>query len=196
MNSDKNTDSGDRDRVARAITDEALNKFLAWLSPDSVEAGQKYREIHACLVAIFIRRGYADAEEMADKTIDRVIRRIARDDSFKGEDYFPYFIRVAYHLHVERQGQKSPVFQPPPETDDSQELEDLCLERCLQRLGPGERELILQYYQDDKRAKIDRRKRLAEEHGLTVEALRLKIHRIRASLRPCIEECLAKMKNS
>jgi DNA-directed RNA polymerase specialized sigma24 family protein len=191
-----NTESHSRIRASNAITDDEINKFLSWLATDKEEAGRKYQDIHRCLTAIFIRRGYADAEEMADEVIDRVIRRVARDNSFDGDDRIPYFVRAAHNLHVERQRKKPPILQPtPPHTDSDPELEDLCLEQCLRHLEPDQRDLILRYYQDDKRAKIQCRKRLAEEIGLTIEDLRLKIHRIKARLRPCLKDCLAQANN-
>jgi DNA-directed RNA polymerase specialized sigma24 family protein len=189
-------DKSTRSREVKDITDEEMRKFLSWLDPDSEAAGRKYGEIHRCLTGIFIRRGYINSEEMADEAIDRVIHRVSRDDSFDGEDRIPYFVRVAYNLHIEHQ-RKKPLAPPPPPmaADDDQELEDFCVERCLQRIEPGQRSLILTYYRDDKRAKIDCRRKLAEESGLAIEELRLKIHRIKAKLRPCIKDCLAQSKN-
>lgn len=189
-------DTNSRSREDRDITDEDMKKFLSWLDPDGEEAGRKYREIHRCLTGIFVRRGYISAEDMADEAIDRVIRRVARDGSFDGSDHIPYFVQVAYNLHIERQRKKPPATPPPlPDSDRDYEQEDVCLERCLQRIEPDQRELILKYYQDDKRVKIDRRKRLADEIGLAIEELRLKIHRIKAKLRPCVKNCLAQANN-
>lgn len=180
----------------RDISAEEMNKFLSWLAPDREEAGRKYHEIHQCLTAIFIRRGYAAAEDMADEAINRVIHRVGRDSSFEGEDRIPYFVRVAANLHIERQRTKPPPLPSPPlDTDHDHERADLCLEHCLQQLESDERDLILRYYQDEKRAKIESRRRLAEEFGLALETLRLKIHRIKARLRPCLEDCLAQADN-
>src|SRR5215475_10281818 len=181
-----------RSRPGRDITDEDLNKFLSWLDPDGEESGRKYREIHRCLTGIFIRRGYVNAEEMADQAIDRVIHRIARDDSFECADRIPYCVKDAYNLHIERQRKKPLVLESPAvDANPDAEKEDLCLEHCLSQFQPDQRNLILAYYRDDKRAKIDCRKNLAEELGMTIEDLRLKIHRIKAKLRPCVKDCLA-----
>ena len=197
MNPDTEAQSRRQPRAGHDLSAAEMDKFLAWLTPVTQDAGRKYQEIHRCLTAIFVRRGYAEAEELADETIDRVIRRVARDDSFDGDERLPYFVRVAYHVHLERQSKRS-VLPPPPVTASAEELEaaDRCLAHCLKRLEPHQREILLQYYRNDRRAKIDCRKRLAEELGLAVEALRLKIHRLKASLRPCLQNCLAQPENT
>ena len=46
-----------------------------------------------------------------------------------------------------------------------------CLEVCLEGLPAESRELIVDYYRDDKRDRIDRRKELADRLGLRREVL-------------------------
>jgi DNA-directed RNA polymerase specialized sigma24 family protein len=50
--------------------------------------------------------------------------------------------------------------------------------------------VILAYYEDKGVAKIRHRKKIAEELGITVTALRLRVFHIRAQLSRCLEECL------
>jgi DNA-directed RNA polymerase specialized sigma24 family protein len=84
-----------------------------------------------------------------------------------------------------------PPQPPPPEPEEEgAEQEYECLRRCIERLPLHNRELVLQYYQDEKRAKIDNRKLLAERLGIALNALRIRAHRIRAALQKCVEECL------
>jgi DNA-directed RNA polymerase specialized sigma24 family protein len=63
----------------------------------------------------------------------------------------------------------------------------------LQKLRKDKRELILDYYAKDKQAKIDHRTEMAERLGITVETLRVKAYRIRATLEQCIARCLERM---
>ena len=74
---------------------------------------------------------------------------------------------------------------------DTNEEEQMyrCLEACVQRLTPGDRELILQYYQGEGQAKIDHRKDLARQLGIPLNALRIKVHRIRATLQQWVRDC-------
>jgi hypothetical protein len=50
--------------------------------------------------------------------------------------------------------------------------------------------MIEQYYAANKRAKIDLRKRIAAEFGISLSTLRLRALRIREKLQGCIEQCL------
>jgi hypothetical protein len=60
----------------------------------------------------------------------------------------------------------------------------------MQQLTPDSRELVLQYYQGEKKAKIDHRKRLALRMGIGLNALRLRAFRIRETLYQCVQNCL------
>jgi DNA-directed RNA polymerase specialized sigma24 family protein len=72
--------------------------------------------------------------------------------------------------------------------DIEQEYE--CLDQCVLQLTRNNRELVIEYYQDDKRAKIEHRKALAEKLGVAQNALRIRAHRIRQTLQQCVENCL------
>lgn len=65
-----------------------------------------------------------------------------------------------------------------------------CFERCLQSLPDENRDVILEYYQEEKRSKIDRRKTLAERLGVPLNALRIRACRIRAKLETCVGDCV------
>jgi hypothetical protein len=64
-----------------------------------------------------------------------------------------------------------------------------CLERCLGTLPLADRELILEYYQGEQRAKIEHRSRLAAGAGLTMNALSIRACRIRNRLETCVDAC-------
>jgi RNA polymerase sigma factor (sigma-70 family) len=178
------------------LTEEAFDKFLSWLHPDREEAGKKYEAIRRHLIIILNCRGCAEAEDLADETINRVIRRAPQiADTYQGEPV-PYFITVAHNLYLEYAAKRQtwselPAELPqPPEPDPEEEREYECLERCVQGLTPANRDMVLQYYQENKQAKIDHRKTLAERMGIALNALRIRAYRIRVSLEHCIDECL------
>ncbi len=60
----------------------------------------------------------------------------------------------------------------------------------MSMLEPDDRKLVLQYYRENKQAKIDHRKRLAQALGIEVETMRTRMHRLRNQLRRCVQECL------
>ena len=64
-----------------------------------------------------------------------------------------------------------------------------CLERCADKLEPPNREIIFRYYTGKERAKIESRRALAEELGITVNALAIRACRIRDKLEACVKEC-------
>jgi DNA-directed RNA polymerase specialized sigma24 family protein len=73
--------------------------------------------------------------------------------------------------------------------DDTEDIEE-CLRSCLQKLSAENRKLIVEYFANEKQAKIDHRSELAHQFGISVENLRVKVYRIRVSLQGCIERCL------
>jgi hypothetical protein len=52
--------------------------------------------------------------------------------------------------------------------------------------------LLIRYYRNDKRVKIDGRQLLAEELGIGLNALRIQVFRLRNAMRRCVEKCTAK----
>ena len=173
------------------LTQESFEALLAWLDPQREQAGHKYEEIRRRLIKIFICRGCYEPEDLADETINRVIKRLREiEGSFIG-DPARYFFGVANKVHLEYLRRKP---APPPEApnDDTEKIEQeyQCLDRCMRRLNPDHRNLILRYYEEEGRAKIDHRQRLAEQLGIAVNALRIRAHRIRTSLEECVQKCL------
>jgi DNA-directed RNA polymerase specialized sigma24 family protein len=175
------------------LTQENFNQLLNWLAPSREQAGKKYEEIRRRLITIFTCRGCREAEELADETINRVTRRVPDIAGTYTGDQALYFYGVAHKVHLEYL-RKKPAPPPPPPIEKSEEEEDRydCLERCMMSLTPENRELLLNYYQEEKRAKIDARKKFAERLNMPLNALRIRVFRIRETLRACVLECLEK----
>jgi DNA-directed RNA polymerase specialized sigma24 family protein len=174
------------------LTQDAFDSLLNWLDPDRELAGHKYERIRRGLIKIFACRGWRDAEELADESINRVTTRVdevAR--TFQGDPSL-YFYGVAHNLHLEESRKKQLRLQVPAPTPPDETEADAydCLDECMSKLPPKTRDLVLRYYQDDRRAKIDNRKQLAQELGIGFSALRIRAHRIRVPLRKCVESCL------
>lgn len=182
------------------ITPEDFERFLTWLDPDRERAGEKYAAIQAKLTRYFLCRGCGvEAEQLADDTITRVIRKVPEiADSYVGEP-LPYFLGVARNVFSEYLKKLILIraSQPPPLPDSGDEKELLyrCLDRCLSGLTDENRDLILRYYTGDKHDKIVQRKHLAGEMDIAPNALRIRAHRIRTDLRRCVETCVAEENN-
>ncbi len=173
------------------LTREAFAKFLVWLNPNPDRAGEKYEDIRRRLIKIFASRGCTSPEDLSDETINRVIRKFQEIGETYVGDPALYFYGVAHNVHLEYL-RKKPKVQPPPvpESPSSREEEYACLEHCIDLLPKRSRELVLQYYQEEKHAKIDHRKQLALDMGIPLNALRIRACRIRTALEECVFQCL------
>jgi DNA-directed RNA polymerase specialized sigma24 family protein len=177
------------------ITQESFGRLLNWLDPNDESAATKYEKIRQRLIRIFVCRGCYEAELLADQTIDRVTQKVAQvADGYVGEPA-AYFYGVANKIHLEwLRGQKrarelAVAEVSVEDADDEREAEYSCLEKCLEELPGESKELIVEYYRDEKRAKIDRRKNLAKSLGVTIGALQIKASRIRSRLNACVVKC-------
>jgi DNA-directed RNA polymerase specialized sigma24 family protein len=182
---------GDRTRLE-------FEALLAALDPDREQAGLKYETIRSRLIRLFEWRGCKSPEDLADVTISRVAKRIYEGVRFENEP-FSYFCGVAHLVHKEflrsvAREQKAfdrgdwPPQQPEAEPEDEQRLS--CLNRCLGQLPPGEKDLLLRYYQGGDN--IRNRKDLCRERDTTINALRIQVHRVRRKLESCIRDCLGR----
>ncbi len=182
-------------------TKEDLNRLLLWLGEDIVVGARKYEEIRGKLVVLFRMRGCSAPEELTDETIDRTARALLKPEfSFEGSP-IAYFRGVARNVYLEwlrrerRLPQESiedanePSVQPNTEGQQV-EKQFACLERCLERLSEERRELLLSYYQGEKRSKIQGRQQLAAAGGAGMNALRLQVFRLRRIVRTCVETCV------
>jgi DNA-directed RNA polymerase specialized sigma24 family protein len=173
------------------LKQEDFDRLLAWLDADPESAGLTYERIRWRLIAILASRGCAVPEDLADETIDRVARRVADiRDTYVGDKAI-YFLGVMNNVHHEYL-KRPKILSPSPAVDDGElkEKTHLCLDKCLDKLTANSRRLIERYYAADKRAKIDLRKQLAAQFGVSLNTLRLRALRIREKLQTCIEQCL------
>jgi len=68
--------------------------------------------------------------------------------------------------------------------DDSDDFIE-CARICLGKLPNDKRRLVEQYYLDE-----GSRDELARQQGISLPALRLKVHRIKAELKECYRKCM------
>jgi len=180
------------------LTQEALEKLLARLSPDRDEAAKTYVALEMKIVRYFEKEHIAAADKRADDVINRVARKVAEGKQI--ENVTAYAYRVAYLVfleagkepdHVEIDPEQGPSTTTEPLFEDSQpDRRQNCFDSCLAKLTSDNRELILGYYQEEGRAKIEFRKWLAAKLKISLDALRIRAHRIRKGLEECIAECL------
>ena len=185
-----------------ALTPEAFARLLNSFDSDPERAAEKYEQLRHTLIRFFEWRGTPFPEEHADETLDRVSRKLGEGVEIANIGGYCYEVARLIGLEalkgVERRFVSLDAAGAPtpaaPLIVDTREKERrlTCLEDCLQALSPDRRELILEYYRDEKRARIDRRKVLAERFGLQRETLANRAQRVRNTLEQCVARCLSK----
>jgi DNA-directed RNA polymerase specialized sigma24 family protein len=192
-------------REEPAITQLAFTRLLAWLDDGVHSNGERYLEMRRRLVSYFDRRNRPAAEELADETLNRVARTLAQTGAIATKPPARYCYVVAKFVLLEdvrRERRHVPLDEtwhvdsarPAPRIvpDSGVMLKEQrldCLDRCLQELKPEQRDLIVEYYADDRRLKIERRRDLATRLGITMNALGIRAFRIRDGLMACVESC-------
>ena len=188
--------------MMNALSPDQFEALLRHLGPDREAAGRQYERLRQRLLTVFTYRRCPQPEELADQTLDRVARKLLEmGETFEGSDPSRFVFGVAWNIAKESFHRRRDV--PLPDSwdladttgrdDDDEEIRsqgERCLEQCLRILADAERDLVLRYYQEEKRAKINQRSTLARALAISPNALRLRIHRITQQLRQCIANCL------
>ncbi len=186
-------------RESGVLTKGAFDRLLELLGGGDMErAGEAYEAARLRLVKFFAWNNSGAPEEHADETIDRVARKVEEGEEVRTPP--AYFLGVARHVlsevykrrEAERAGLDEYARQDQMSSaDEEADVRRGCLERCLRELPAESRELIVEYYREEKQAKVEWRRRLAERHGLvTPNALRIRTHRIRTQLEGCARACV------
>lgn len=167
----------------------AFERFMRWLGPDEELAGQKYESIRTRLIAMFKARRCVFAEDLADATIERVARKLS-DLTFRFTgDPALYFYGVAKKIYleyqrkimVEHRGSASSPSRDPIDPDLENMLSQL--DEALSTIPKSDRELILRYYSGSAKNKINHRRTLAQQLGISTNTLRLRVFRIRKEIK-------------
>jgi DNA-directed RNA polymerase specialized sigma24 family protein len=175
----------------REPTPEAFVAFLTMLSPDPEIAGEKYEELRQQLIKFFEWRGAFFADKLADETLNRVMRKIDEGEEIEKSILalcmgIARFVLMEYMRHPDNRRveieELSTVAAPPVHREEDDDLWLICLRECLSSLSQEDRELIIEYYLEDKQAKVDSRKALAARLGISINALFSRARRIRGRL--------------
>jgi len=192
-------------REEPALTQFAFARLLEWLDDGIESNGERYLEIRRRLVTYFDRRNRRSAEDLADETLNRVARTLEQSIAIATRPPARYCYVVAKFVLLEdfrRERRYAPLDEPRhiavardisvADGDPDRALKETrldCLDRCLEELKPAQRDLIVEYYADARREKIERRRGLAQRLGISMNALGIRAWRIRDSLMACVEGC-------
>jgi DNA-directed RNA polymerase specialized sigma24 family protein len=174
------------------LSEESFFRLLARLNADPMLAGEEYEKLRTRLMYFFERKGCRIPAELSDETINRIARKV--EEGIEIEDVFKFSYGVARLVLLEhwrdpkRDWDELDQRLSPPKTDqefDERRLE--CMEKCLQALPSEERDLIVKNCVLDKGGKEE----FAKSMGVTMNALRIRVFRIRTRLHECREKCVS-----
>jgi len=180
---------------------DGFARLLERLHPDTDQAAQEYERLRRGLVKFFDWRGAWPPEECADEVLDRLTIKL--DDTIV-QDVRKYAHGIARLVVLERR--RGPAFSSidnmthltlvaPPAKEESNPLHD-CFDRCLAKMPADTRDLLLRYYEGERSAKIANRRKLASMLGLTENALRSRVQRLRDRLEECVQSCASPLEQT
>jgi DNA-directed RNA polymerase specialized sigma24 family protein len=183
---------------SESVPRQGWDRLLGLLDASGARAALKYRDLRLRLIRLFEWRGLP-GNDLADETLERVARKLAEGLIIDGDDPTPYVCGVARLVGLEAARARDRLRplgdMPEPSTsgpvDDAEAHALACLDECLGKLPAASRRLLLDYQVGDGGARIASRRRLAEGLGVPLNALRIRIHRLRAELERCVETCAA-----
>ena len=194
-------------REEPSFTKFAFNRLLEWLDDGGDSSGETYLEMHRRLVNYFDRRGRRSPDDLADETLNRIGKTLERDGVIETTPPARYCYVVARFVLLEdvrRERRHVPLeFEPrattpgvpadarpePGEVFAAREQHLDCLDCCLQKLPPDQRDLIVEYYRDGHGQRIEQRRAMAKRLGITMNALGIRACRIRSILEACVAAC-------
>lgn len=180
-----------------AVTGPAgFDALLLALDSDRDAAAQKYEDLRQRLMRVFRMWGSEAPDQDADITIDRVAGKLAGGEQIRHENPYVYFHGVARFVFKEqlrsRSKERALAAEPPVAasvSDQAGEHRAACLDQCLGGMKADAQTNILDYYDLQERARIDRRKKMADRLGISMPALRIRMQRERDRLRDCVLRC-------
>jgi DNA-directed RNA polymerase specialized sigma24 family protein len=188
-------------RKERKLTPKAFTHLLAKLDPDPEKAGEKYEKLRRHLIKFFECRGSFISDELADETLNRLARKIDEGEEIE-KNVFAFSLGIARFVLLETL--KSPdnrrvemkemaiVAAAPEPWEEDDDLWIVCLRECMRGVSEENRELIIEYYKGDGRARIDERKMLAARLGISLNTLFARAKRTRDKLEECVTRCAKK----
>ncbi|HET9228985.1 MAG TPA: hypothetical protein VFR31_20070 [Thermoanaerobaculia bacterium] len=178
-----------------SLTPESFDALLRMLHPDREKAGEIYEGLRRRLIQMFEWKGCSSScEELADEVLDRVGRKFAAGTRPEKPD--AYVWGVAHHVFqelVRREARERRIIEsgdltPESYPEDEPDRRLAPLRACLQLLEDFQRRLLLRYYEKDQR--IQARKDICDELDIPMNALRIRVHRLRKKVEVCVQEKL------
>jgi DNA-directed RNA polymerase specialized sigma24 family protein len=179
--------------------------FLRRFGTDETAAGAKYESLRRRLVKFFECSHCVRPEDLADEVFDRMVAKPETETIHNLDGYAIavarfVFMETLHKMRREVYSEDLPGGQNslPDIRDASTELVERLdrekrisfLRKCLVELSHSDRELAIQYYDAEEKKHGFHRQKLAEKFALTIDALRVRMNRIRKRLEECVSRAL------
>jgi len=170
------------------LTPESFELLLRQLHDDPDEAARRYISVYGKLMRYFSWRGCRMPDWYADETMTRIARRLEHGATITNFQGFMFGVakKVAIEaLREQEKEQRTLSCLSQVETNHGCAYEESLfehLEAGLLKLPPDSRRLLISYYAtgDDKHMKL--RRELAQREGISLNALRVRVHRLKSLL--------------
>lgn len=173
---------------------DPFDRLLDWLAQDREAAATRYQQIHQRLTRLFVCKGCECGEELADQVMDRVAQKVHEMPAMTPDEQVRVFYSFSKFIFLEHERKRAPagfsLELRAVDSDDDGEKQHRCLDLCLRRIPEAEQHLLLHYYRYGAGDKIRHRKAMAEEMRVAMNALRIKVCRLRAKLEACLFRCV------
>ena len=188
------------------LTPQSLQALLDGLALHPEAAAEKFEVLRLKLFHFFQAKGCSISEDLVDKTIDRTACKVLEGGVVAQCDdinRFAYGVaKFIWQEHLNESQKNNQITDQralemfPAGTDPveravlclDQDERYRCLEQCLEKLQPSDRELVLGYYESGKNK--ENRKKLADQLSMSLGTLATRVCRIREKLEECIDRCL------
>ena len=163
---------------------------------------ERFKSIRARMIFFFEKRNCIDPEELADATLERVVKRLCGGAKVSDLERYSYGVAKKIFLEYLRKKDATVAFFDDQKyrsystsgggEDDAviRERQLTCLEECMARLKEQDRTMLMEYYQFNGRLKLEQRRKMAERMNISRETLALRIFHLKQKLRKCVSERL------
>ena len=180
-----------------ALNSELFTSFLRKLSPDGAEKErcEIYLKLQDRLINFFTIKGITDPAGATYETIDRAIVNIGAGAVVP--DVTRYCFGIARHIASEKYRilqRETSAFRAFVDAvnNSCSELVDriyTALKPCFEQLNESERQLLVRYFGEaEGESRAERRRQLAKTKDTSMQALRLRVMRLRKDLANCVEK--------
>ncbi|MEO1336691.1 MAG: hypothetical protein AAFV29_13660 [Myxococcota bacterium] len=151
-----------------------------------------YEAARTRLIDFFRWRGIRDPETYADRTFDRVAAKLSAGETPAADTPFRYVLGVARFIYLEgtraEVKAKTALTVLPDHVAPDAASDDLLnhLGACLAQLDATQRQRLLAYHDGRGQARIHARQALADELGISVSSLRVRMFRLRQQVEICV----------